>query len=127
MNPAYFLFLVYIIVCTLVITYWAAKRSKTTPRFYVASGKLTGFQNGLAIAGDFISAASFLGIAGMIALAGMTVLYSIGFLASYLFVLFLVASRSIIWANIRSAMSLFPVSGQNEVNDRRTFMISSFI
>ena len=92
MNPAYFLFLVYIIVCTLVITYWAAKRSKTTPRFYVASGKLTGFQNGLAIAGDFISAASFLGIAGMIALRGYDgFLYSIGFLASYLFVLFLVA------------------------------------
>ncbi len=92
MNPTYFLFLIYIIVCTLIITYWAAKRSKTTNWFYVASGRLTGFQNGLAIAGDFISAASFLGIAGMIALQGYDgFLYSIGFLDSYLVVLYLVA------------------------------------
>lgn len=92
MNPTYFLFLVYVIVCTLIITYWAAKRSKTTNWFYVASGRLTGFQNGMAIAGDFISAASFLGIVGMIALQGYDgFLYSIGFLASYLVVLFLVA------------------------------------
>lgn len=92
MNPTYFLFLIYIIVCTLIITYWAAKRTKTTPRFYVAAGKLTGFQNGMAIAGDFISAASFLGIIGMVALRGYDgFLYSIGFLVSYIVVLFLIA------------------------------------
>lgn len=92
MNPTYFLFFIYIIVCTLIITYWAAKRSKTTNRFYIAAGKLTGFQNGMAIAGDFISAASFLGIVGMVALRGYDgFLYSIGFLVSYLIVLFLVA------------------------------------
>ena len=92
MNPTYFLFLLYIIVCTLIITYWAAKRTKTTPRFYVAAGKLTGYQNGMAIAGDFISAASFLGIIGMVALRGYDgFLYSIGFLVSYIVVLFLIA------------------------------------
>ncbi|MEN2767934.1 solute symporter family protein [Ornithinibacillus xuwenensis] len=92
MNLTYFLFFICIIVCTLIITYWAAKRSNTTNRFYIASGSLTGFQNGLAIAGDFISAASFLGIVGMIAISGYDgFLYSIGFLVSYLVVLFLVA------------------------------------
>lgn len=92
LNPTYFLFLIYIIVSTLIITYWAAKRSKTPHRFYIASGKLTGFQNGMAIAGDFISAASFLGIIGMVALRGYDgFLYSIGFLVSYIVVLFLVA------------------------------------
>lgn len=92
MNPTYFLFLIYIIVCTLIITYWAAKRSRTTNRFYVAAGSLSGFQNGMAIAGDFISAASFLGIVGMVALRGYDgFLYSIGFLVSYLVVLFLIA------------------------------------
>jgi len=91
-NPTYFLFFIYIIVCTLIITYWASKHSKTTNRFYIASGTLTGYQNGLAIAGDFISAASFLGIVGMVALRGFDgFLYSIGFLVSYLVVLFLVA------------------------------------
>lgn len=92
MNLTYFLFFICIIVCTLIITYWAAKRSNTTNRFYVASGSLTGFQNGMAIAGDFISAASFLGIVGMIAINGYDgFLYSIGFLVSYLVVLYLVA------------------------------------
>jgi cation/acetate symporter len=79
-------------VCTLIITYWAAKRSTTTNRFYTTAGSLTGFQNGMAIAGDFISAASFLGIVGTIAINGYDgFLYSIGFLVSYLVVLFLIA------------------------------------
>lgn len=92
MNLTYFLFFICIIVCTLIITYWAAKRSNTTNRFYTAAGSLTGFQNGMAIAGDFISAASFLGIVGMISINGYDgFLYSIGFLVSYLVVLFLVA------------------------------------
>ncbi|WP_047985514.1 solute symporter family protein [Ornithinibacillus californiensis] len=92
MNLTYFLFFICIIVCTLIITYWAAKRSNTANRFYTAAGSLTGFQNGMAIAGDFISAASFLGIVGMIAISGFDgFLYSIGFLVSYIVVLFLVA------------------------------------
>lgn len=92
MNLTYFLFFICIIVCTLIITYWAAKRSVTTNIFYTAAGSLTGFQNGMAIAGDFISAASFLGIVGTIAISGYDgFLYSIGFLVSYLVVLFLVA------------------------------------
>lgn len=92
MNYIYFFFFLCIIICTLIITHWAAMRDKTTSQFYTASGHLTGVQNGLAIAGDYISAASFLGITGAIALHGYDgFLYSIGFLASYLFVLFLVA------------------------------------
>jgi cation/acetate symporter len=91
-NPTYFLLLIYIIVCTLIITYWAAKRSGTTKQYYIASGTLTGYQNGMAISGDFISAASFLGVVGMIAIRGYDgFLYSIGFLVSYIVVLFLVS------------------------------------
>jgi len=92
MNFTYFLFFVCIVICTLIITYWAARRSKTTIQFYTAAGKLTGVQNGMAIAGDFISAASFLGIVGAIALNGYDgFLYSLGFLVSYLVVLLFVA------------------------------------
>lgn len=81
-----------IVILTLVITYYAAKRTKSTGDFYTAGGGLTGWQNGLAIAGDYLSAASFLGIAGMIALNGFDgFFYSIGFLIAYLVVLFLVA------------------------------------
>ncbi|RST73099.1 cation acetate symporter [Siminovitchia acidinfaciens] len=92
MNYTYFFFFLCIIICTLIITHWAAKRDRTTSQFYAASGHLTGFQNGLAIAGDYISAASFLGITGAISLHGYDgFLYSIGFLVSYLIVLFLIA------------------------------------
>lgn len=92
MNLTYFLFFLCIIVCTLIITYWAAKQSKTTNQFYVAAGSLTGVQNGMAIAGDYISAASFLGIIGTIAISGYDgFLYAIGFLVSYLIVLFFIA------------------------------------
>src|SRR5690625_6027046 len=70
MNLTYFLFFICIIVCTLIITYWAAKQSKTAGHFYTTAGSLTGIQNGMAIAGDYISAASFLGIVGAIALNG---------------------------------------------------------
>ncbi|TRM10960.1 cation acetate symporter [Lentibacillus cibarius] len=92
MNLTYFLFFLCIIVCTLIITYWAAKQSKTANQFYVAAGSLTGIQNGMAIAGDYISAASFLGIIGTIAISGFDgFLYAIGFLVSYLIVLFFIA------------------------------------
>lgn len=89
--PAFILFLI-ILLITLYITYWAAKRTKTANEFYTAGGGLTGWQNGLAIAGDYLSAASFLGIAGAIALNGFDgFYYSIGYLTAYLFVLFIVA------------------------------------
>ncbi|NGQ97465.1 cation acetate symporter [Brevibacillus sp. SYP-B805] len=90
-GTAFILFLI-IVAITLYITYWAAKRTNSTSEFYTAGGGLTGWQNGLAIAGDYMSAASFLGIAGMIALSGFDgFFYSIGFLVAYLVVLYLVA------------------------------------
>ncbi|QDI90994.1 cation/acetate symporter ActP [Salicibibacter halophilus] len=85
------LFLVFVIA-TLVITYFAAKRTSSADDFYTAGGGLTGWQNGLAIAGDYLSAASFLGIAGAIALDGYDgFYYSIGYLVGFLVVLFIVA------------------------------------
>ncbi|RNB85111.1 cation/acetate symporter ActP [Brevibacillus fluminis] len=92
MNVTAFLLFLAIVLVTLVITYFASKRSKTASEFYTAGGGLTGWQNGLAIAGDYMSAASFLGIAGTIALVGFDgFFYSIGFLVAYLVVLYLVA------------------------------------
>ncbi|OOE10767.1 solute symporter family protein [Fictibacillus arsenicus] len=92
MNGTAFTLFLAIVALTLVITYFASKRTKTTSDFYTADGGLTGMQNGLAIAGDYMSAASFLGIAGSIALAGFDgFFYSIGFLVAYLVVLYLVA------------------------------------
>src|SRR5699024_8828963 len=92
MSPTVITLFLAIVLLTLVITYFAAKRTQTTGDFYTAGGGLTGWQNGLAIAGDYLSAASFLGIAGAIALFGFDgFFYSIGFLIAYLVVMFLVA------------------------------------
>ncbi|TKC14928.1 solute symporter family protein [Robertmurraya kyonggiensis] len=92
MNSTVVILFLIIVAMTLVITYYAAKRTKTASEFYTAGGGLTGWQNGLAIAGDYLSAASFLGIAGMIALSGFDgFFYSIGYLVAYLVVLFIVA------------------------------------
>lgn len=68
MDPIVVILFIAIVILTLVITYFAAKNTKSTGDFYTAGGGLTGWQNGLAIAGDYLSAASFLGIAGAIAL-----------------------------------------------------------
>lgn len=90
-TPAFLMFLAIVLV-TLVITYFASKKTKNASEFYTAGGGLTGWQNGLAIAGDYMSAASFLGIAGAVALTGFDgFFYSIGFLVAYLVVLYLVA------------------------------------
>src|SRR5687768_18442159 len=79
---------------TLIITYWASKRVSTATDFWAAGRGLTGPQNGFAIAGDYMSAASFLGIAGLIFLFGFDgFLYSVGFLVAFLTVLFLLAER----------------------------------
>ena len=77
---------------TMVITYFAAKKSKTASDFYAAGRSVTGFQNGLALAGDYMSAASFLGIAGLVALKGYDgLIYSIGFLVGWPLIMFLIA------------------------------------
>src|SRR5258706_1585105 len=70
-NPVAIAFFLLFVLLTLGITYWAAKRTKTTKEFYAAGRSVTGFQNGLALAGDFMSAASFLGIAGLVSLKGV--------------------------------------------------------
>lgn len=79
---------------TLGITYWAAKRTRTAKDFYTAGGSITGFQNGMAIAGDYMSAASFLGISGLVYMKGYDgLIYSIGFLVGWPIILFLVAEQ----------------------------------
>ena len=83
---------VIIVGITLGIVVWAAKRTKTTADFYAARGAITGTQNGWAIAGDYMSAASFLGIAGLISLYGYDgFMYSVGWLVAYVTVLLIVA------------------------------------
>jgi len=85
------MFILFVCV-TLYITYWAAKKTKTTSEFYAAGRSISGFQNGLALAGDYMSAASFLGIAGMVALKGYDgLIYSIGFLVGWPLIMFLIA------------------------------------
>ena len=83
-----------VLAITLGITYWASKRATSAVGFYAAGRQITGVQNGLAISGDYLSAASFLGIAGLIFLYGFDgFLYSIGFLVAFLTVMFLLAER----------------------------------
>ena len=85
------LFLVFVAI-TLGITIWASRQTKTATDFYAGGRQFSGFQNGMAIGGDYMSAASFLGIAGIIALYGYDgFLYSIGFLVAWLVALLLVA------------------------------------
>ena len=79
---------------TLGITVWASKQNKSTKDYYTAGGGISGFQNGLAIAGDYMSAASFLGISAMVFPSGYDgLIYSTGFLVGWPIVLFLVAER----------------------------------
>ncbi len=92
MSALSILLFVGIIALTLLITYFSSKKTKSTSDFYTAGGGLTATQNGLAVAGDFMSAASFLGITGAIALVGFDGFYmSIGNLLGFLFLLYLVA------------------------------------
>jgi len=80
------------IALTLGVTYWAAGRSSGTSAFFAADRRITGWQNGVAVAGDYMSAASFLGIAGIIAFQGYDgFMYSVGWLVAYLTVLLIVA------------------------------------
>src|SRR5437899_106237 len=83
---------VIIVAITLGITYWASRRTRTATDFYAAGRQISGAQNGIAVAGDYLSAASFLGIAGLIAFNGYDgFMYSVGWLVAYLTVLFLIA------------------------------------
>ncbi|SUA64033.1 Acetate transporter ActP [Oligella urethralis] len=92
-KPAIIMFLVFI-AGTMGITYWAARKTQSTSDFYTAGGGISGFQNGLAIAGDYLSAASFLGIAGMVYVSGFDgVVYAIGFMFGWPTVMFLIAER----------------------------------
>src|SRR6266498_5653119 len=85
------LFLIFVAI-TLGITVWASRQTKTATDYYAGGRTFSGFQNGMAISGDYMSAASFLGIAGLIALFGYDgFLYSIGFLVAWLVALLLVA------------------------------------
>ncbi|UFN48623.1 cation acetate symporter [Roseomonas sp. OT10] len=87
------MFLIFVLM-TLGITYRAAAQTRSAADFYAAGGGITGFQNGLAIAGDYMSAASFLGISGLVFASGFDgLLYSIGFLVGWPIVLFLIAER----------------------------------
>lgn len=91
-NPIAIFFFLLFVAASLGITFWAAKQTKSTVHFYTAGGQVSGLQNGLALAGDFMSAASFLGIAGLVALNGFDgLIYSIGFLVGWPIVMFLIA------------------------------------
>lgn len=91
MSTSLVLFVVFILI-TLLITYWASRRSHGASAYFAAGRRITGWQNGIAVAGDYMSAASFLGIAGIIAYQGYDgFLYSVGWLVAYLTVLLVVA------------------------------------
>lgn len=93
-NWAAILMFAAFVLLTLGITRWAARRTRTTSDFYAAGGGITGFQNGLAIAGDYMSAASFLGISAQIFADGYDgLIYSTGFLVGWPIILFLLAER----------------------------------
>jgi cation/acetate symporter len=93
-NWAAILMFAAFVLATLGITRWAASRTKTAADFYTAGGGITGFQNGLAIAGDYMSAASFLGISAQIFSDGYDgLIYSTGFLVGWPIILFLLAER----------------------------------
>jgi|TARA_B110000285_G_scaffold58937_1_gene67488 cation/acetate symporter len=92
LNIIAILMFVLFVGLTIYITYWAAKKTQTAKSFYTAGGDITGFQNGLAISGDFMSAASFLGISGLVYLTGFDgLIYSIGFLIGWPIILLLIA------------------------------------
>src|SRR5258708_7531407 len=85
-------FFLIIVALTLGITYWAAKRTRSIKQFYAAGRSVSALQNGLALSGDYMSAASFLGIAGIVALKGYDgMIYATGWLVGWPALLFLIA------------------------------------
>jgi cation/acetate symporter len=94
------------VMMTMGITYWASGRTKSTADFYTAGGGITGFQNGMAIAGDYMSAATLLGLTAMVYSKGYDgYIYMLAFFAGWPIILFLMAERLRIWVN-----SPFPTS-----------------
>jgi cation/acetate symporter len=92
-STAIIMFVVFVLF-TLGITYWAAQRTRSAAAFYTAGGQITGLQNGLAIAGDYMSAASFLGISALVYGSGYDgLIYSIGFLVGWPIIMALMAER----------------------------------
>ena len=90
---AAFIFIAFVAV-SLYITYWAANRTRSAGEFYTAGGKITGFQNGLALAGDFMSAATFLGLTGLIFIGGTdAMLFTAGIAVGWALILFVLADR----------------------------------
>ncbi len=86
------IFFFVIVALTLAITYWAAKRTRTTKEFYAAGRSVSGLQNGFALSGDYMSAASFLGIAGLTSLKGYDgMIYAVGWLVGWPALMFLIA------------------------------------
>ncbi|WP_448192780.1 cation/acetate symporter ActP [Azospirillum sp. sgz301742] len=93
-NPTAIAMFVAFVGLTLVITYWAAKRTRTASDFYTAGGGISGVQNGLAIAGDYMSAATLLGLSSMVYLTGFDgVAYIVSFFVGWPIILFLMAER----------------------------------
>ena len=91
-NATAIIFFLAFVALTLAITYWAARKTKTTSEFFTAGGGVSALQNGFALAGDYMSAASFLGIAGLVALSGFDgLIYSVGWLVGWPVVTFLIA------------------------------------
>jgi cation/acetate symporter len=83
-NPIAMAFFFAFIAITLGITYWAARRTRTTEHFYAAGRTISAGQNGFALAGDYMSAASFLGIAGLVSTTGFDgLIYSTGWLVGW--------------------------------------------
>jgi cation/acetate symporter len=92
LSPLAITFFLAFVAVNLGITYWAARKTKNAAQFYAAGGGITGFQNGLALAGDYMSAASFLGIAGLVSLRGYDgLIYSVGWLVGWPIVMFLIS------------------------------------
>jgi cation/acetate symporter len=128
-NPKYtwltFVVFAAIISLTMYITYVAARKTKTAADFYAAGGGMSGLQNGWAIAGDYLSAASFLGIAGLISLNGYDgFMYSVGWLVAYITVLLVIAEPC---RNIGKYTMADILAFRNDPKTVRTFMAISTI
>lgn len=94
LNVQAIILFVLFVAATLYITYWASKRTRSRKDYYTAGGNITGLQNGLAISGDFMSAASFFGISALVYASGYDgLIYSLGFLVGWSIILFLIAER----------------------------------
>ena len=94
LNPIAIIMFLIFVAATLGISYWASRRTQSSKDFYTAGGEITGLQNGTAIAGDFMSAASFLGITGLVFLGGFDgLVLAIGAFSAWPVMMFLLAKR----------------------------------